>query len=77
MEVVPTAESPNKRTSREGQAIHRNARNLSGHIANEGDESKFESLPPSKLNHKHSRGVTYSIDPGNDGAQRSTSMLSE
>ena len=44
MEVVPTAESPTQRTSREKQAIRRNARNQSGHMANEGDESQFNSL---------------------------------
>ena len=44
MEGVPTAESPNKRKSCEERAIRRNARNPSGHMANEGDESKFDSL---------------------------------
>ena len=77
MEVVPTAESPTQRTSREERKIRRNARNTSGHIANEGDESKFDSLSPSKINHKHSRGVTYSVDPVNEGAQSSTSVPSE
>ena len=46
-------------------------------MENEGDESKFDSLSPSKINHKHSRGVTYSVDPGNEGAQSSTSVPSE
>ena len=68
MEVVPTDESPNKRTSRDEREIRRNARNPLGHMANEGDESKFESLSPSKFNHKHSRGVTYSVNPGNEGS---------
>ena len=65
MEGVTTDESPNKRTPREERAIRRNARNPSGHMANEEDESEFDSLSPSKFNHKHSRGVTYSVDPGN------------
>ena len=39
--------------------------------------SIFDSLSPSKINHKHSRGVTYSVDPGNEGAQSSTSVPSE
>ena len=77
MEVVPTAKSPNKRTYHEERAIRRNARNPSGNMANEGDERKFEYLLPSKFNHKHSRGVTYSVDPGNEGAQSSTSVPSE
>ena len=68
MEAVPTAESPNKQTSREEREIRRNVRNPSGHMANEGDERKFDSLSPSKINHKHSRGVTYSVDPVNEGA---------
>ena len=46
MEGVPTAESPNKRTSCEEREIRRNVRNPSGHMANEGDESKFDSLSP-------------------------------
>ena len=46
-------------------------------MANEGDERKFESLLPSKFNHKNSRGVTYSVDPGNEGSQSSTSVPSE
>ena len=46
-------------------------------MANEGDESKFDSLSPSKLYHKHSRGVTYSVNLGNKGAQSSTSVTSE
>ena len=65
MEGVPNSESPNKRISREEREIRRNARNPSGHMANEGDEREFDSLSPSKLNHKHSRGVTYSVDPVN------------
>ena len=46
-------------------------------MANEGDKSKFDSISPSKINHKHSRVVTYSVDPGNEGAQSSTSVPSE
>ena len=77
MEGVLTAESPNKRTSREERAIRRNARNPSGHMANEVDDSEFDSLSPSKLNHKHAKGVTYSVNPVNEGAQTSTSVPSE
>ena len=69
MEVVPTAESPNKRSSCEEREIQINTRNPSEHMANEGDESKFDSLSPSKFNHKHSRGITYSVNPGNERAQ--------
>ena len=46
-------------------------------MANEGDESQFNSLSPSKINIKQARGVTYSVDPGNEGAQSSTSVPSE
>ena len=77
MEFVTTDESPNHRTSHEEREIRRNARNPSGHMANEGDERKFDSLSPSKINHKHSRGLTYSVDPGNEGDQSSTSVPSE
>ena len=77
MEVVLTAESHTQQTSRDEQAIRRNARNPSGHMANEGDKSKFDSLSPSKINHKHSKGVTYSIDPVNEGSQSSKSVQSE
>ena len=77
MEVVPNAESTAQRTSSDERAIRRNAKNPSEHMANEGDESKFDSLSPSKFNHKHSRGVTYSVDPENEGSQSSTSVLSE
>ena len=44
MEVLPTAESPTQRTSCEERAIRRNAKNLSGHMENEGDERKLYSL---------------------------------
>ena len=44
IEVGPTAESPTQQTSCDKRAIRRNARNLSGHMANEGYESKFDSL---------------------------------
>ena len=77
MEVVPTAELPTQRTSCEKRAIHRNVRNPSGHMSNEGDESKFDSLSPSKINHINSRGVTYSVNPVNEGAQSSTCVPSE
>ena len=77
MEFVLTAESPNKRTSRKERSVRRNARNPSRHMANEGDERKFDSLSLSKFIHKHSREVTYSIDPGNEGSLSSTSVPSE
>ena len=77
IEVVSTAESPTQRTSREKQAIRRNARNQSGHMANEGDESQFNSLSPSTINLKQDRRVTYSVNLGHEGAQSSTSMPSE
>ena len=37
MKVVPTAESPTQKTSHDKREISRNARNPSGHMANEGD----------------------------------------
>ena len=77
MEVVPTAESPTPRTSCNERAIHRNARKPSGYMANEGDESQFNSLSPSKINIKQAIGVTYSVDPGNEGSHSSTSVPSE
>ena len=77
MEGVLTAESPNKQTSREEREIRRNTRNPSGHMANEGDENKFDSISPSKFNHKYSIGETYSVDTVNEGAQSSTSVPSE
>ena len=46
-------------------------------MANEGYESQFNSLSPSKINIKQAIGVTYSVDPGNEGAQSSTSVPSE
>ena len=52
MEVVPTAESPTPRTYRDERAIHRNAKNPSGKIENEGDERKVNSLSPSTINIK-------------------------
>ena len=50
MEVVPTAESPTPQTSRDERVIRRNAKNPSGHIANEGDEIQVNSLSPSPIN---------------------------
>ena len=44
MEVLPTAESPTSQTSRDEREICRNAKNPSGHMANEGDESQVNSL---------------------------------
>ena len=52
MEVVPTAKSPTPRTSRDEQAICRNAKNPLGQIENEGDESQVNSLSPSIINIK-------------------------
>ena len=51
-EVVSTAESPNQRSSRDEREIRRNVRNPTGHMANEGDEIKFNSIStqPSILN---------------------------
>ena len=77
LEVVPTAESPTPRTSRDEREIRNNARNPSGNMVNEGDESKFDSISPSKFIHEHSRGVNYSVNPVNEGAQSSTSVPSE
>ena len=49
----------------------------SGHMANEGDESQVTSLSSSNINIQKSRRVTFSVGPGNEGAQRSTSVPSE
>ena len=46
-------------------------------MANEGDESQFDSLSPSKINIKLAIRVTYSVNPVNEGAQSSTSVASE
>ena len=46
-------------------------------MVNEGDKSQFNSLSPSTINIKRSRRLTYSVDPGNEGAQISTSVPSE
>ena len=57
-----------------------NSRNLlvaSGHMANEGDESQVNSLSPSNINIQKSRRVNFSVDPGNEGAQSSTSVPSK
>ena len=43
----------------------------------EGDESQFNSLSPSNIDIKNSRRVTFSVNPGNEVAQSSTSMPSE
>ena len=75
--VEPTAESPTPRKSRNKRAICRNVRNPSGHMKNEGDESQVNSLSPSNKNIQKSRRVTFSVDPGNEGAQSSTSVPSE
>ena len=49
-ERVKTAESPTPRTSREERTIRRNAKNPSGNMANEGDESQVNSLSPLTIN---------------------------
>ena len=46
-------------------------------MANEGDESQFNSLSPSTPIFKQDRRITYFVDPGNEGARRSTSVPSE
>ena len=46
-------------------------------MENEGDESQFDSLSPSTINFKQARRVTYSVDPGHEGSQSSTSVPSE
>ena len=77
---VPTAESPTQRKSRNKRAIRRNSRNLlvaSGHMANKGDESQVNSLLPSNIDIQNSRRVTFSVDPGTEGSQSSTSVPSE
>ena len=50
---------------------------LTAHMANEGDERQVNSLSPSNINIQKSRRVTFSVDPGNEGAQRSTSVPSK
>ena len=77
MEVFLSAESPTQRTYREKWTIHRNARNPSGHMANEGDDIQVNSLSPSNINIQNSRRVTLSVNPGNEGSQSSISVLSE
>ena len=46
-------------------------------MANEEDESEVNSLSPSTINIKKTRRVNYSVDPGNEGSQSSTSVPSE
>ena len=46
-------------------------------MANEGDEIQVNSLSPSTINIKKTRGVNYSVDPGNEGSLSSTFVLSE
>ena len=77
---VPTAESPTPRKSLNKRAIHRNNRKqlvASRHISNEGDESQVSSLSPSNIDIQNSRRVIFSVDPGNEGSQSSTSVPSE
>ena len=77
---VPTAESPTPQKSRNKRAIRRNSRNLlvvSGHMANEGDESQGKSLSPLNINIQNSRRETFSVDPGNEESLSSTSVPSE
>ena len=69
---VPTDESLTPKKSRNERAIRRNVRNLlvaSGHMENEGYESQVNSLSPSNIDIQNSRGVTFSVDPGNEGTQ--------
>ena len=49
----------------------------SGHTEKEGDESQVNFLSPSNINIQKSRRITYSVDPGNEGYQSSTSVPSE
>ena len=46
-------------------------------MENEEDESQVNSLSPSNVNIQNSRRVNLSSDPGNEGAQSSTSVPSE
>ena len=46
-------------------------------MENEGDESQVNSLSPSNIDIKNSRRVNFSVDPGNEGSQSSTSVPSE
>ena len=46
-------------------------------MANEVYESQVNSLSPSNINIQKGRRVTFSVDPGNEGAQNSTSVPSE
>ena len=78
--VELTAESPTPQKSRDKREICRNSRNLlvaSGHMENEVYESQVNSLSPSNINIQKSRRVTLSVNPGNEGAQSSTSVPSE
>ena len=43
-------------------------------MENEGDESHVNYLSPSNINIQKSRRVNFSVDPGNEGAQSSTSV---
>ena len=78
--VVPTAESPTPQKSRDKWVICRNTRNplmALRHMENEGDESQVNSISSSNIDIKNSRRVTFSVDTVNEGAQSSTSLLSE
>ena len=46
-------------------------------MENEEDDSQVNSLSPSNINIQNSRSVNFSSDPGNEGAQSSTSVPSE
>ena len=77
---LTAAESPTPQTSRDEQAIRRNARNplvALGNMANEEDESQVNSLSPSNIYIQNSRRVNFSVDAGNKVTQSSTSVLSE
>ena len=77
---VPNTESATPQKFHDKRSIHRNARNplvASGNMENEGDESQVNSLSPSNIDIQNSRRVTFSVDPGNEGAQSSTYVPSE
>ena len=46
-------------------------------MAKEGDDIQVNSLSPSNIDIQKSRGVTFSVDPGNEGSRSSTSVPSE
>ena len=46
-------------------------------MENEGYESQVNSISPSNIDIQNSRRVTFYVDPGNEGAQSSTSVSSD